>query len=94
MHSSCESNKGCGKALAFNFPDVVNPVDVFLVCAVSNALELNISLFKSICKPNTPNVSKSHLKWMLPLAVSIQALILSESRSLYDGYFYRRMPSK
>ena len=35
--SSCERDQGCGKALAFNFPDMVNQADVFLVCAVSDA---------------------------------------------------------
>ena len=38
--SSCESDQGCGKALAFNFPDLVNQADVFRLRAVSDAFEV------------------------------------------------------
>ena len=38
--SSCESDQGCGKALAFNFPDVVNPANVFIVSVVSDAFRV------------------------------------------------------
>lgn len=37
QRSNCESDRGCGKALAFNFPEVVNPGDVLIVRAVSDA---------------------------------------------------------
>ena len=37
LPQSSERNKGCGKAVAFNFPEVVNQANVFTVRAVSQA---------------------------------------------------------